>query len=364
MLSAPIPSNEDIRLQALYESDLLDTPQEKEFDDIVQLASQLCDMPISLISLVDANRQWFKARVGLDALETHRDISFCSHAILQSDIFEIPDALTDLRFHDNPLVLEQPAIRFYAGVPLVTRSGNRLGTLCVIDRHPRELNDNQKFALQVLANNVVKIAELRIKNKHLNYLTDSQKRIITVLAHDVRNPLASIKSIIDYKNADYIDAEAATEMLNLAALQLDTTIEMVSNIVNWGQLQLKVGESQYETVDLKQLVDKVFDSELLNAKRKNNSLVNGVAQGTTIYTEKDALEFILRNLVSNSNKFTDDGEISIEINTLAGKYQITVKDNGVGMDQQKAEVLFGDANTLSTPGTRNEQGSGFGAYAG
>ena len=122
MIAAPIPADEHLRLRKLYESDLLDTPNETEFDDIVRLASQICQMPISLISLVDANRQWFKAKVGLNVEETGRDISFCGHAISQLDIFEVPDARVDERFHDNPLVTDFPSIRFYAGVPLVTQN--------------------------------------------------------------------------------------------------------------------------------------------------------------------------------------------------------------------------------------------------
>src|ERR1700753_1779671 len=120
MISAPIPQNENARLQDLQQSGLLDSPQEEEFDEIVKFASDLCDMPISLISLVDANRQWFKAKIGLEDNETHRDFSFCAHAILQEDLFEVPDTLQDSRFYDNPYVLSNPEVRFYAGMPLVS----------------------------------------------------------------------------------------------------------------------------------------------------------------------------------------------------------------------------------------------------
>ncbi|RYZ98175.1 MAG: GAF domain-containing protein, partial [Sphingobacteriaceae bacterium] len=227
MAAANIPANEESRLQDLYKTELLDTPHEKEFDDIVKLASDLCNMPISLISLVDANRQWFKARIGLDVDETDRDISFCSHAILQDDVFEVSDATLDTRFNENPLVTEDPSIRYYAGVPLVTSLGNRLGTLCVIDKIPRHLTEKQKFGLKVLADNVIKIAELRIKNKHLNYLTQTQKRIISILAHDVRNPLSSIKSVIEFRKTDMLDEEEASQMMDMVSLQLDSTIDMI-----------------------------------------------------------------------------------------------------------------------------------------
>jgi diguanylate cyclase (GGDEF)-like protein/PAS domain S-box-containing protein len=151
---APFPTSEAERLDALRSLDLLDTPPEPAFDDLTRLAAFVCGTPIALISLVDPCRQWFKARVGLDATETHRDIAFCSHAILQDDLFVVPDATEDARFKDNPLVTGEPNIRFYAGMPLTGPEGHNLGTLCVIDRVPRMLSPQQQDALRVLARQV------------------------------------------------------------------------------------------------------------------------------------------------------------------------------------------------------------------
>jgi len=140
MQTAAIPDNEAARLAALYELLILDTPPEERFDRIAAFAAQEFDVPIATITLVDADRQWFKAKVGTDLPGTGRDVSFCSHAILQPDILLIPDALLDPRFADNPLVTGAPHIRFYAGAPLALPSGLRLGTLCLIDRQPRTLD--------------------------------------------------------------------------------------------------------------------------------------------------------------------------------------------------------------------------------
>lgn len=140
MHAAPYPANEAERLAALHALLILDTPPEQRFDRIAAFAAAEFDVPIVLLTLLDAERQWFKARVGLALCETGRDISFCGHAILQPDILVVPDALEDPRFADNPLVTGAPHIRFYAGAPLQMADGMRLGTLCLIDRRPRTLD--------------------------------------------------------------------------------------------------------------------------------------------------------------------------------------------------------------------------------
>ena len=137
---------------------ILDTDPEAPFDDLVRLAANICQAPIALISLIDPRRQWFKAKVGMAADETSRDVAFCAHAILQRDIFEVPDALADERLATNPLVTGGPGMRFYAGVPLVNADGYALGTLCVIDRVPRQLTTDQKQALAALGRQLDMIA--------------------------------------------------------------------------------------------------------------------------------------------------------------------------------------------------------------
>ncbi|WP_271253356.1 response regulator [Pseudanabaena sp. Chao 1811] len=175
MIPAPKPSNEVERVSALYACNILDTESEQGFDDITQLAAHICQTPIALVSLVDKDRQWFKSKVGLEATETPRKIAFCAHAILQDDVFIVSDTLNDERFRDNPLVTEPPNIRFYAGAPLKIAGGHPIGTLCVIDYQPRELNQKQIEALKTLASQAVYLIDTRRTIQEVNRLSFASK---------------------------------------------------------------------------------------------------------------------------------------------------------------------------------------------
>ncbi|MEI4196016.1 sensor histidine kinase [Roseovarius sp. E0-M6] len=212
MRAQPHPM-QDARLETLRRYDILDTPREADFDDIVSLVSRICEAPISVVNLIDIDRQWFKAEVGLGVRETPLETSICSHVILEGDFIEIPDTLADPRMADNPLCLGDPGLRFYAGARLVAANGLPLGTLCVLDHEPRALTEIQRDTLKVLAQRVMRELDLRRALKAADTLRSE-------IDHRVKNSLQTISAVVRL-HARKIVQEDAREALTAVERRIE-----------------------------------------------------------------------------------------------------------------------------------------------
>jgi len=364
----PLPADEQARLQELYRLEILDTEAENQYDEIVALASQICKVPISLISLVDVHRQWFKAKCGLDANETSRNVSFCAHMLTQeNDLLQVPDAHLDERFFDNPLVTTAPNIRFYAGVPLVTSNGYKLGSLCVIDRKPNSINEEQAYALRVLSNQIIRMIELKVKNKeieeqkkHIEQQNKIQQKMLSIIAHDVRSPLASIRQALEMDLDDFSKAERQMIVGELQS-QVTTTLNLLNNLVDWGSEQIlgTVNKNKIAT-NLYELVATEIPSFHLTANFKNNTIINNIHQQLMVYTNPSMLLFVLRNLVTNALKFTENGCITLNGNIENNLIHLSVSDTGIGMSEAAIDNLLNKKLSKTTIGTKEEKGSGLG----
>ncbi len=206
-MKADPPANESDRVKSLALYQILDTMPEGVFDEITFLASYICGCPIATISIIDSERQWYKSRIGIDATETSRDISFCAHTIRQNEPLIVEDATHDPRFMDNPVVVQEPHVRFYAGVSLVNRDGFALGTLCVVDTQPRQLSEEQIVALDALSRHVVTHLELRRALIERQRAEEEVRRVNAQLEERVAERTAELKSAYDILIAQVNEAD-------------------------------------------------------------------------------------------------------------------------------------------------------------
>lgn len=346
MEAAPLPKNEDERLAELLSYDIIDTEAEKLFDDLTALASQICETPIALISLVDPNRQWFKSRVGLDAEETSREIAFCSHAILQEDVFEIPNATLDPRFHDNPLVTGSPDIRFYAGAPLITPSGHAIGTLCAIDKKPRRLTDAQKMSLQTLSKSVVAHLELRRKNRELERTSQFKSDFLSYISHEIRTPLNAINTFSHLLEAEARKLnlpETFSTPLSHVSRSGERLLEIVNSVLDINQIEAGKMRVMPRAVNLNDFFTHLFSLTKIRAEE------SGVLLSTTIETTMPKTLFfddtkfgqVALNILSNAIKFTaKDKSVKAQVKYKKGSLIFTVVDQGIGMSEEDQKRLF------------------------
>lgn len=367
MKTPEIPLNEILRLKALKEYSILDTLPEKEYDDITQLASQICGTSISTISLIDEKRQWFKSKVGLEVDETSKEVSFCGHAIMEPDkIFTVKDSRLDARFQDNPLVIGEPHVIFYTGVPLVSQDGFALGTLCVIDDQPKELNQDQLLALKALSNQVVSLFELRKSKMQLERLTNDLEirnkeleKFARVAAHDIKSPLNNISGLTEillHQYSGILDDEGKM-MMQMLDTSSQTLRDLVDGILEHSKSDFILTENR-SVFNLNKLVNQCID---LLDNRKEYRFIK-IFEECLIAVNKVALQQILLNLMSNAIKYNDKAKIEITIEFSEGLhfYNFKVIDNGVGIDKKYQDKIFDIFEIVTNEDRFGKKGTGIG----
>ena len=356
---APLHSRHEARIAALRDYAILDTPSEKDFDDVVKLASVICDAPISLISLVDVDRQWFKAREGIDATQTPMEMSVCSDAILQDEMLIVPDTRLDARTLDNPLTTDGLGdgrkMLFYAGARLDTPEGLPLGTLCVLDTKPRELNDVQKLALTTLARNVEKQLDLRLAlrgeaqararleqtSRSLESALAAQTVLTREIDHRVKNSLAMVAAMVRMQGARAAAPEAK-----------DVLAQAAQRIVAIASLHQELYETgDFETVSLKHFVARV--AALLAQSLPDNVRVDADVEDMALrYAKASAIASIVNEFATNSTKHAfphgEGGVVTLRGRVDGERYRVDLADNGVGESclEAKTKAPLGGSSGL------------------
>lgn len=367
MISPQIPHNEKERLDALLAYKILDSTPEKDFDDIVKLASEICQTPISTITLVDKDRQWFKSKIGLEFSEGSRETSFCAHTINNpKETMIVSDSLEDERFFDSPLVSGFPNIRCYVGVPLVDPNGYALGSLCVIDNHPRSLDNFQLLALEKLAKQVINLLELRKKNFQLmenhNALLTKYKdleQFASVVSHDIKSPLNNIMMLakmLQDTHEDKLDSDGIQmlEYIYKSSEELKKLVDAILMYYKYDNEKVEIKEKIRLNDFLQYLID------ILDTKNEFDFILPN--KTIKFYSNKVALGQILYNLISNSIKYNDKekGIITIDFSETEDHNILTISDNGSGIDKANFDKIFNVFETLGKTDRYATKGTGIG----
>lgn len=352
MPEAQKPENEKERIQALRSYEILDSLSEQEYDNIVHLASFICDTPIALVSIVDDDRQWFKAKKGLGVDETPRELAFCAHAILDpNEALIVEDATLDDRFSDNALVTGAPDIRFYAGCPLNTSDGFPLGTLCAIDTKPKKLSSEQVKSLTILSENVVSLLELRKANfqkkkliEDLNKSNDELEEFSYRVSHDLRSPIVSSMALLNMTEETIRSGEVDTALQCIQHGR--TSLESLERLIV-GILQLsraKNEEEEEEAINFETLFNETLDKLKHMDHFERMDIRQDLRFSDTLVAKKGRIVLIVENLISNAVKYQDLGRDDpfVEISTYGHdkNFVLEVRDNGLGIPENQQDKIF------------------------
>ncbi len=362
-------------MEELRSYDILDSAPEETYDDLCFLASKICDTEIAAITFIDEDRQWFKAKLGLDDTETSREHAFCAHAICDpDDVMVVGDATEDERFQDNPYVQGDPEIRFYAGAPLQTPDGRGLGTICAIDTEPRSITEEQRRGLEALSRMVMTQLELRRRSRQVREIKEAMEeanqqlrlsnqdleQFASAISHDVREPLRMISSyldLIDRRGGDELPEELQ-EFLAYARDGAERLDRMIHGLLAFSRVDRKGGA--LEPFPLEDAVEGARRN-LSEAIREEDAEVTADPPMPEVVADQHQVTQVLQNLVSNAIQYSGDDlpVVRVRSEVTGALARVHVEDEGVGIPEEEAEHVFSMFKRGSS-GRRSREGDGVG----
>ena len=343
-MSAPLPPNETERLQALHNYDILDTPPEVAFERLINMAARLFDVPIALITFVDANRQWFKACIGVEMRESPRELSFCAYAILSDQVMVVPDALLDPRFITHALVTGESHIRFYAGAPLKTPDGQNLGSICIVDTVAREFDDNQQELLTDLASIVVDELELRRTRRELQQaqaelekvreLERARKAHLHATTHDLRSNLSILTGTTELISDERVTGSDRDKMRKGLMNGIGSFHQMLDELMDMECYESGHDPRRIAPFDAGQLLEELCtNSQAYAAERglylKSEGPTHHTIQGDFVKTRR-----IAQNILFNALKYTQEGGVTVTWRQDEDRLLLRVHDTGPGLGER------------------------------
>ncbi len=358
-----IPANEEERLAVLNRYEILDTPPEGAFDKIASLAQCVFKVPIALVALIDKEQVFFKANVGMGTT-THvdRGISLCSLAILQDGVTVFENAPEDPCLLHNPLVAGNFGLRFYAGAPITTHDGYRVGTVCIVDHKPRQFSVDQRYILEQMAGLVMDELELRLSARKA---VAAQNELLSLTVHDIKNPINNVSGLANLISIESNNPETIRSYAGLIQQSAKTLNGVVQQLLD-SSLNT-AGDNSYslrmEKLDAGELVQQTLEENKASLLMKNQEVHFQSEKGLKLLGDSLRLKLAFDNLISNASKYSPIGNpIHVQLQQLDAVLRLEVKDSGQGLTEEDMEQLFGKYNRLSATPTDNESSTGLGLY--